>query len=465
MRKEITMDNKEFDKLFSDKLNETQSFDFDESGWNEVAEQIRPEQSKKRPFPWFWLFAFALLSLGGVCAYLMYSLHTAHNTINSIEEKLSLRENTKEDNSIEKTTLVLYDTIYKTVIIEEQQISNKYSEHKSSNNNQNKRLLTSSGFTQYYQNAFNSIQRIVIPSNTIFKSLESQAQTQKGANAIEERNEEIKNINPSVASALTNTYKYRFAMPMQKIDPLSLTYLKTTIKDPIFYFDSPKNIIKKKIREPFIDKFSIGLLAGVAQVKNNFDINDLNIIKKSSWNAGLRLAYQFTDHINVWSSISYMQQNYQETELDSLSRAPDVYYPSSFNEIDRLELINEAMQVRLGLNYRFLHTNRWRTYIGLSTELEYLIRQNSTVYYTASYSPTLLNISQVIKTGLNEQSPMVNTIIPTAGFEFDITPKLTWRCEAWFKQELKTNTNHFSQPFGIQTGISYNFSTKYKAMY
>ncbi|MFT4666544.1 MAG: hypothetical protein ACI9XB_003510, partial [Gammaproteobacteria bacterium] len=51
------MDNKDFDKLFSDKLNETQSFEYMEADWDNVAGRLTPlPKKKRRGGGWLWLF-------------------------------------------------------------------------------------------------------------------------------------------------------------------------------------------------------------------------------------------------------------------------------------------------------------------------------------------------------------------------------------------------------------------------
>ena len=59
------MDNKDFDKLFSDGLEEEQEFDFRESDWEEVSERIQTN-SKRKILWWQWLIPIMLLVFSGI---------------------------------------------------------------------------------------------------------------------------------------------------------------------------------------------------------------------------------------------------------------------------------------------------------------------------------------------------------------------------------------------------------------
>ena len=71
------MDNKDFDKHFSDQLGQEQDFGFQEADWSDLNERMTARQGKRRRFilP-FWMAAAGSILLGGIFYLGMQSRNT-----------------------------------------------------------------------------------------------------------------------------------------------------------------------------------------------------------------------------------------------------------------------------------------------------------------------------------------------------------------------------------------------------
>ncbi len=101
------MEDKYLDKVFQDKLESTQHFDFDETAWDNLAARLEDEPSR-RIIPWQWFAAAGIvLPLLLSSVYLFLQLKQTERTVAKLEEQVDgLAENIPVENIETKNTLV-----------------------------------------------------------------------------------------------------------------------------------------------------------------------------------------------------------------------------------------------------------------------------------------------------------------------------------------------------------------------
>ncbi len=413
------MDNKDFDKIFSDGLEEEQDFGFQEKDWEEVSWVIHAQP--KRKFVWWrWLVPVLLIAFGGVVYCLASDLKSARKEISVLHHDIGKLQIIKSDTQYQKVTIIEYDTIRKT-IIDEQIVSKKRIVYidvpglkSESNTNKNTKSNT---------NLLNTSKRLGLS-----ESLE------RGAEEIVEPLGAIDLLEP---------------ISLQLEDELKAG--KT--KEEHFY----KTELKPSISKPWHkNKLKIGITNawGVSESSTNdfYERNAGDKVKKYMLDLGVQGEWAFNHRWRVSGTVAYdrirlLSPMLSEEVLSQLNLDP------SLGNLLSSKTIQAAIHYKIGIKYYLRTHQKWLPYGGVYASAQSNRSQKISTIYTVNYQPGIVNS----KTTLRKNKFRMNSLTQFFGYEFRLSDKFSWQVEQWWRINLWKTDDQMYSTFGIRNTVLYHF--------
>ncbi|MFK7810108.1 MAG: hypothetical protein AB8F74_20040, partial [Saprospiraceae bacterium] len=327
------MDNKDFDKIFSEKLKETQEFEYMDSDWENVAGRIQPPEEEERRFSkWFWLLGLGFLIMTGTSLYLASSLNSTNKHLVELKEAVS-NQGTKTvvvpDTVFEKVTITKIDTIYKTKVVEPVAIRKSIV-----GNDKNEKVKTPKSTIQSYPSSTNT-------TNSFTRSEQnntSSAQTESPASSVL-NNDNF--LNKATKTNLTEQQSSQTVIDQNlsddqtegvfTLDPLQLKELSSSNfsnKDSLaslFEFQKPFVPAISQTKKLSWKNLSVGVTGGVFMPKHSFfqksnlednltfagadqeSVGDLDPNCQYGFDVGLLLQYQLGKRVSMTGALHYQQ--------------------------------------------------------------------------------------------------------------------------------------------------------------
>ena len=442
------MDNQDFDKILSDKLQETQTHEFIESDWEQVSERLHPPVQKKKQGFWFFFLPFALFSLCGTIAGLTFQLKKTNQQLDQLQQTLSHWDQNQKDTVYKTTTIVQIDTIIQHI--------------PTTTNN---KPISSHTFTANQQSFSKNHHNPNITTNNL-KSIQSFKVAEQHLNTgivLDQNEPTVFTIQPADSDAtllFTNNDKNTALLGNRE-----LTFIP--VKSLDFYLVAPTRVLpfqeeeidllpNKKIKKPvfMLKNASIGIVGGGAFTNSYSSVSsayNIAVTKKSAWDLGVRLAYQLTPEVNGFADIAFQTLNYQTSDLDSIWGIPMVDLASDPTTISDARLSQQAIHYRFGFQYTFLKNKKWHPIIGLAIEAQSHLKQNISVFTLENYGLANSNHS------FNTTTFRFHSIVPALGLKLNLNKKIDWQIETWYQHILWKNPQQIYAPFGIRTHVSYRF--------
>ncbi|RMG80302.1 MAG: hypothetical protein D6714_14880, partial [Bacteroidetes bacterium] len=106
------MKDKDFDKIFAEKLQTTQDFGFRETDWAEVADRL--DQLAPAPVPTWkkWASPVLFTALGVIIGLLWHKLNQTNNALRQLKTEIQTPTPAQKDTVFQ--TIILRDTIFAT---------------------------------------------------------------------------------------------------------------------------------------------------------------------------------------------------------------------------------------------------------------------------------------------------------------------------------------------------------------
>jgi outer membrane protein W len=495
------MDNKDFDKLLSDKLNETQSFEYMEADWDNVAGRLTPlPKKKRRGGGWLWLFGLGFLFMAATSIYLANTLNKTNKYLVELKTAVAeLEQGRASQKNIEKV-----DTIFKQVIITQYDtlnvatINNQIVPQKSIVRNNSRIKISEENAKSAIISKERNTQELKPENILSIATAKEQSHKQGLTNnnkAIETKTKKATTTETTIETILNNNK----VLGIESLWMRSLSYSLLSgemAMNPIDDFSEVPATVKANKKKKLAWKYlSIGLTGGSflsRELKNgeeelsngayvySSDDNDFGAIalnNRYGWDVGVVLQYQLGSKVSLTGSAHFQRNIYSGNGGGaSALRAiqlfentdgflPDETAPELLAEesIRAYTFKQNMITYQLGANYSFRKNKKWRPYLSLSASATSMVKQ--TLYTdTDGFSTGGINPGYSLRTRTKvAESKTINSsfrftgIVPAAGFQMTLNPKMSWKMEAWYRQGFNKEKDYLYGLLGLRTGVSYRF--------
>ena len=346
------MDN--FDKIFAQKLQQEQEFDFRESDWQEVADRLDTVAPAPTVFNWkAWAVAAILLSLLGGMGWLAVKLNDATNTIKRLQNQ-PVAKNFHVDTIYKEVAVVRVDTVFKTRTIAAASATSYFSTTPFFTNNQRFNThdisVTGTGIlgTSFFSPFFKSNDRWQTVDGRRIGNVGGLLSERK----ISAEENEVMALTLPEALTLRDNELLTLPATTLKIKEISTSEL-TLHSDPRM----------RDYLRPIGSKF------GVSAGKSFLAARDLTNVASS--NIGLKGELQFVKNISMTAAVDWFRLSYQATELSNLGQEIPMPTAEEFGVANPTDLtfvsVNQRFtQYKVGLKYAFPTKTTATPYIGIN---------------------------------------------------------------------------------------------------
>jgi len=340
-----------FDKIFSQKLQEEQEFGFRESDWQEVAGRLETPVVAPTTSNWKkWAVAAILLLMSGAIGWLAYQLNTANHTIDELKNQ-PVADNFRVDTIYKEVAVVRVDTLFQTKTITApiaQATKAIYFPFFSPNQFETTRfnthdisvtgteMLGTSVFSPFFNSssyrlpvAQYQLEQNLVSADVKIKELVAPSQLEGLALSALDNGEPELTLNEAPVSELTLHHKAKFQ-----------DYLRPT-------------------------GFKVGVSAG----KSFLTARDLTHV--SSSNFGGKAEVDFVKNVSIVAGVDRFRLGYQTTDFENIGREipvpdTDILGERSLNDLVFTSVSQQFTQYKLGLKYKFSTKNNVTPYLGFN---------------------------------------------------------------------------------------------------
>ncbi len=404
------MDNRDFDKIFSDGLGEEQHFDFRESDWEEVASHIQKEP--KRFFVWWrWLIPILLIVSSTVIYCLVADLRMAEKTIQSLNEKI-------EDQQLSSRDIVF-------------QKNNQIGSDSSSINSFQNKLLEKEIISAKKRPPLSSES----PASVKFVEEEVLHQPSESATEYLEEQEPI--------TLLEEIPIREVALELEFEKEHEHYYLKDD-------YSSPKRLqVRDRLRIGLTGTW--GLTEGFSSQDSTFGIN--NLFEKNMIELGIRAEWSFNNRWSANAILGFDYVSYNTTDSDDVSTgAIEGLSPDFGGELTNLKFSQIGFNYQLGLKYQFGSRKKWLPYLGLNIAARSNLKQKANASYFYVYQEPNNRSAAYSKTMFK-----VNSISPFVGVEYRFSRDFSWQIEGVYNFNLWKTNDQLYNKLGIRNTILFHF--------
>ncbi|MBL7814369.1 MAG: autotransporter outer membrane beta-barrel domain-containing protein [Saprospiraceae bacterium] len=459
------MSDKEFDKIFGDKLRAERSFSSIDSDWGNLAKRldetavVTEKEKKHRIATWLWLLPFLLIL--PITTLLVVQMNDLKQQNKQLAEKLEAVQNQLNTRT--------YDTIYKvdTVFITQSRgdapktkstfhsskihkptpsISNEFSTPK---NLQTLPLEQSTSSMSFVESTFSSgtsktTMSDTTPSKRIAELLEKLADLDKQIAGLHQELAGSK----TQAAALTECSAQQ---DMLKKQLLAWTNLVDSLQKHPLSSQTLKSENKDKTLKN--NRLFIGLKGGQIKYKTEW-VNTVGVeIYKNlnSYQAGVSLEYALSDKLRVTASGDFCPVSYQIFWQDSRYNLPALQYDAAKEKYQKAESKQTFLQANMGVKYFFTESdNKWRPYIGTAYTLMH-IRPFSTKF---TYVP-LWGTGSREQTVQSEAFNIPNLLLANGGLEYRFSKNMVAQAEAFYYKDINKKAKTFDL-LGLRAAVLLN---------
>lgn len=463
------MSDFDFLKSFSENLDKEQPFEPAEGEWEKVAATIDKQAVQAR----FWRMgsrwligtaaAVALIALGLGLYHTTQKMEELQYQVLRLQQRqqmaevMAINKNTDHiaSDSWQKRTIVLHDTIYRTVVVQQKILTNvAQSDLDPALSNKSSSITASknTGAIPTDEINWDKNQAIAKKNQTDDKSL-----TQNTKQVTQNANQVPTSPDPSNTEHTTSSNVDAFVAPLPIDTPASIPSLHPLINTPVASIPWPADpiadalapiVIKPVSRKPLPLSFSIGYTAGVLFTKS------LNPEKFNAIPTGLQTELGFGKHFRLRATAEYLNSHYSIEHYGE----HDSYIPPlpPLNSSDKLYYVNGQQVLwdftfgtrylfSLGKNQRGFVSAAWLNEQAGEQALQYefkdLITGEDTHLIKEAHNTKFHN--QFVQFG--------------AGMEWSLWRGLSLQTEAVYQRQIPVKIPLLSERFGLKLGINYRF--------
>jgi hypothetical protein len=463
------MSDFDFLKSFGENLGKEQPFEPAEGEWEKVAATIDKQAAQAR----FWRLGsrwavgtaavVALMALGWGWYHTTQKIEDLQHQVLRLQQRqqmnevLAIHQNTDHNarNSGQKRTIVIHDTIYRTVVVQQKmQVNVAQSDFVPVPGNKSSLVTASHNTGAIPTDEVNWDKNQAIAKKNQANDNSLTQNTKKGT---QNTNHVPTSPNPSNEEQTTPKEVEDFVAPLPIDTPASIPTLQPQITIPVANIQWPADpiadvpapvVIKPVSRKPLALSFSMGYTAGVLFTKS-LDPEKFNAIP-----TGLQTELGLGKHFRLRATAEYLCGHYSIEKYGE----HDSYIPPlpPLNSNDKLHYVNGQQVLwdfTLGARYLFSLGKNQRAFISAAwlneqageQALQYEFKDPGTGEETHL-------IREAHDTKFHNQFVQVG-----AGMEWTLWRGLTLQTEAVYQRQVPVTIPLLSERLGLKMGLSYRF--------
>lgn len=463
------MSDFDFLKSFGENLGKEQPFEPAEGEWEKVAATIDKQAAQAR----FWRLgsrwligtaaAVVLLALGWSWYHTTQKMEELQRQVlrlqqrQQITEVKAIHQNTDHtaSNSGQKHTIVIHDTIYRTVVVQQKILQN----------------VMQTDFVPALDNKFSSVtasqNKVAIPTEEVNwdknqaipkkNQTDDYSLTQNTKEVTQNTNQVLISSNPSNVEGTTAYESDAFIRPLPIETPAFIPTLQPLVTIPVASIPWPADpiadaqaptAIKPVSRKPLPLSFSLGYTAGVLIAKS-FELDQFNAIP-----TGLQTELGLGKHLRLRATAEYLYGHYSIEHYGE----HDSYIPPlpPLNSRDKLHYVNGQQVLwdfTLGARYLFSLGKKQRAFISAAWLNEQAGEQALRYEFK---DPGTGEETHVIKEDHNTK--FHNQFVQVgAGMEWSLWRGLSLQTEAVYQRQIPVKIPLLSERLGLKVGLNYRF--------
>ncbi len=475
--------DKDFDKLFGEKLGETQSFQTANEDWENLLPRL--ERDKVRIIPYkAYLVAATVAMLLLANGYTLYRLNHSEGQLQDI--RASIMEQSQQIAAVQEarqqpattstaiTTPVAY--VRKNTVV---------SQVAAPSTSQTPRAVAVAKTVQKPKKTFtfaeNSSltfmplwtgQKFKAPNINTAPGISNGARIQLGVankNLFSNKKQNpsttsTSDLNPYQKALLNQVLDYNEIQQAQKKqqfkqDKKRIDFDKPDVVDaePAKALSKEKHLIQEKENNkqtysPFsLVGVNVGSVVGAGLISNKFMQQDYNEVVEGAVNAGLRVEFDFAGDLRLYSDLEYMNINRWTDDFDNTA-VPDIESPGPEFKLDAVVLNQTFYQYTLGMKYFFDSKAAWQPFLGTGFSSQLTSNQKY------KYNYTNLITSETAETDLEtkDRSFIYNTVNINAGMEYNFSRDFMLQLEGYYNTNIKKESASIPNLYGVKASILYN---------
>ncbi len=450
------MDDKDFDKLFSDKLKDGLPYTSNDRSWDELADQLDAHDRDNKQVvggAWWqnknllWLAPLFLATVGGIWwALTSTSNKSNQNTvlINELQQVKTLLE--------QKDTVYIEKVIYKTDTVvrykylsQPRQTDNKLPNDSNIFAPKPTKVNADSPQSNLQTPQFLRIKNLNInkgkPDFTVSKSRSDDFLTKTDTSFLYQNSETKQQVKPEITSK-SPVFSEKMGAPKQELTEKSTVDSVSKITDSAPVSPQIETKTTKQAR------FFIGVNAGAQFLATP----QCQGIKNGSFQYGVRIEAALSDAWRVQLGGNYARLDIETSQLDDRYNLPAM--PAQFQNDDyamqAVTAVQPQWQAYLGVKY-MMGKKRLRPFVGVAYAMTY-VGQHDALYHVHNRRSG----SQEVGSSLHPGVTLYNLMQLTGGFELKLNRFLSFQTEGFFNKDLN-KTAKSCDNFGVRGGLFFRF--------
>ena len=456
------MNDKEFDKIFGDKLREERSFNSQESDWEQLVPRLNAvgqtkEDNKRRAAGWLWLLLLPILSI------FLWQMNALKNQNNQLATQLTdvqsqlatLKEqrNTFAPKVSKTDTIILYKNAVRSNLGIAKQAKNPFP-------NKNLEKMPPS-----VSNDFLSQNFPISNKNTSFTKQKNIVLSDTTKPNLQNADSKMAELIVKLADMDKQIADLKQALSEQKIGAATLVdcatkqdSLKQQLAQALAFADSlkikPLSIEPQKTDKTLKNnRLFIGFQGGQINYKTNW-INavGINVYRNiKSYQGGLKLEYALTDKLRATASGDFCPFSFLIYWQDGRYNLPALEFDPQKEKYLKAESKQNLLQGNLGLKYFFTEgVSSWRPFVSAAYTMMRIQPFETKYTYQSLWGQT--NREQIV------QSKSVNVnklLLLSGGLEYRFSKFGVAQAEAFYYKDAHKTPQTFDL-FGFRAAVLLN---------
>ncbi len=453
------MSDKEFDKIFGEKLREERSFSSVDKDWEqlssklEVNSQTKGKDNRRRGVAWLWLLLLPFLS------FFLWQMNDLKNQNKQLSKQLAEMESQLNAYKLERVTPLQQVPKTDTVIIY------KYLSAAKKNNNLSSNKKNTSKIPPSVNNDFsNALTPISDKSNVlpISKNMVNQDtimpkplnDDRKMAELIEKLTsleKQILDLKQALSDSKANAANLADCATRQ--DSLAKQLIATrALVDSLN--KHPLSIESQKVEKTLKNnRLYIGLQGGQIRYKTTWvNAYGVNIFKNiNSYQAGLKLEYALTDKLRLTAEGNLCPFSFTNYWQDSRYNLPALQYDVQKEKFLKADSKQSILQGNIGVKYIFTEGSaKWRPFVSAAYTLMRIKPFETKYTYQSLWNPTYRE--QVVP---SEAVNVPNLVLLSGGLEYRFSKYWVAQAEAFYYKDINKTHKTFDL-FGLRAAVLLN---------
>ncbi len=454
------MNDKDFDKIFGDKLREERYFASLDKNWEQLntrldtASQSKVEDKKRRAADWLWLLLLPFLSL------LLWEMNGIKNQNNTLANQLAavqaqlIEQKVAQGNAVQ--TVHKTDTIIVYKNISESKSLKSKSLHKDLGKNISASPPLSAASKQQIKNV-GEVQTSPMLVRTLTDTLPDNHPINQSLK-ITELNEKLANLDKQLSDLKQILLDNKSNATLIADCSTQQNLLKKQLDDAIALTDSlkkhPLSTEPKKTDKPLNkNRLFIGLQGGQIFYKMTW-VNSIGIDlykNNKSYQAGLKAEYVLTDKLRLIAEGNFCPFEFTNFWQNTRYNLPALQFDPAKEKFLKAEAKQDLLQGNIGIKYLFTEEGaKWRPYVSAAYTMMKIKAFDTKFTYQPLWGTTLRE--QIAP------SPAVkipNLLMLNGGLEYRFSKYGVAQAEAFYFKDINKTKKTFDL-FGIRAALLVN---------